>query len=64
MESLLLTLAVLACPAAMGVMMWMMMRGRSGGTAGPPRAEEQVAELRSEVERLKAERAEAAGNAR
>ena len=60
MEGLLLTLAVLACPVGMGLMMVMMMRsGRrssNGGQATVSGTEREVAELRSEVERLKAER--------
>jgi len=31
MESILLGLAVLACPVGMGVMMWFMARGMGGG---------------------------------
>jgi hypothetical protein len=46
-----LVVAVLACPIGMGLMTVLMMRGgrRSSNY-------EQIAELRSEVERLKAER--------
>ncbi len=62
METLLLGLAVLACPVGMGVMMWMMSRGRhqSGGgwpdnvRSGPPG---QVAAPRAEIDQLKADRA-------
>lgn len=54
MSSALLTLALLACPVGMGVMMWMMRsRGTSDGAGG---GEEQVAQLRAEIEQLKAER--------
>lgn len=56
MESLLLGLALLACPVGMGAMMWMMMRGQRAGS-GAPKARDQVAELRSEIDLLKAERA-------
>lgn len=56
MESLLYGIAILACPAGMGAMMWMMMRGQRGGNSGP-KGPDQVAELRSEIDQLKAERA-------
>lgn len=54
MEGLLLMIAVLACPAGMGLMMWMMMRRRRPTTADK---QEQVDALRAEVDALKAERA-------
>ncbi|CRK55246.1 hypothetical protein [Alloactinosynnema sp. L-07] len=54
MDSLLLTLAVLACPVGMGLMMWMMM-GRGKGSAEDKNT--QVTQLRAEVDQLKAERA-------
>lgn len=57
MESLLYGLALLACPVGMGAMMWMMMRGQPGG-GGTPKDPDQLAELRSEIGQLKAERAE------
>lgn len=58
MQSLLLTLAVLACPVGMGAMMWMMMRGQhkdTGDTGG--QGQQQVEQLRAEIDQLKAERA-------
>lgn len=57
MESLLYGLAVLACPVGMGAMMWMMMRGQRGGTSSNPNGPDQVADLRSEIDQLKAEQA-------
>lgn len=70
MDGALLAVAALACPVGMGLMMWMMMRN-NGGTSGQstaPQADQgdqqvsladhEVAELRSEIEQLKAERVE------
>ncbi|GAA3845302.1 hypothetical protein [Amycolatopsis tucumanensis] len=54
MESLLLALAVLACPVGMGLMMWMMMRGQRKGSGDS--SEQQVAQLRAEIDQLKADR--------
>lgn len=55
MESLLYGLAVLACPVGMGAMMWMMMRGQrhDSGDAG---GQQQVAQMRAEIDQLKIER--------
>lgn len=62
MESILLGLAVLACPVGMGLMMWMMGKGMMGGANKKEQAN--VDEMRieqqrlaSEVERLENERA-------
>ncbi|MGH3868441.1 MAG: hypothetical protein ACRDQ4_20440 [Pseudonocardiaceae bacterium] len=55
MQSLLYGLAVLACPVGMGVMMWMMMRGRRQGV-GDAGGQDQVARLRAEIDQLKTER--------
>lgn len=53
MESFLYTIALLACPAGMGLMMWMMTR-RGNGTDD---TSAQVQQLRAEVEQLKTKRA-------
>lgn len=55
MQSLLWGVAVLACPVGMGLMMWLMMRGRRKEPGDAK--EHQVAQLRAEVEQLKADRA-------
>lgn len=60
MQQVLWAIAVLACPVGMGLMMWLMMRGQRKGPGETGTSEEQVAQLRAEVERLKAERAKGA----
>jgi nitrogen fixation-related uncharacterized protein len=59
MQSLLLGVAVLACPVGMGLMMWMMMRGQSKDTAASEdrSSQQEVQALRAEIEQLKAQRA-------
>ena len=59
MQSLLLGVAVLACPVGMTLMMWMMTRGQGNETAGiEDHSWQQDAEvLRAEIEQLKAQRA-------
>jgi hypothetical protein len=59
MQSLLLGVAVLACPVGMGLMMWMMMRDDSKDTGGSqdPSWQREVQALRAEIEQLKAQRA-------
>jgi hypothetical protein len=60
MESVLLGIAVLACPVGMGVMMWLMGRQQSKGTdqtGATASGQQQVEQLRAEIEQLKAERA-------
>lgn len=57
-SSLLLGLALLACPVAMGAMMWMMMRGQNKHGADPGNhSQQQVEQLRTEIDQLKAQRA-------
>jgi len=64
MQQLFYSLAVLACPVGMGLMMLMMMRGMRGdkgsqANPAPPAEGEnragQVAALRAEIEQLKAD---------
>jgi hypothetical protein len=55
MQSLFLGLAALACPVGMGAMMWMMMRGKKEDTGG--QSQQQVEQMRSEIDQLKADRA-------
>ena len=55
MHTVLLDLARLSCPAGMGLMMWMMMRGKGNDAGEQPPSAQQVERLRAEVERLKAD---------
>ena len=58
MQAVFLALSALACPVAMGGMMWMMMRGskKDTGQSTDPR-QQQVQQLGEEVEQLKSDRA-------
>lgn len=54
MEQLLYILPALACPVGMGLMMWFMMRGRGhGSAAGTPEQEQELAQLRAQVQALR-----------
>lgn len=60
MSTVFYTLAVLACPVAMGLMMFMMMRGQNKGATDQPGGSAdrgEVEALRAEIEALKADRA-------
>ena len=59
MQSLLLGVAILACPVGMGLMMWMMMRGQGQDSAASEdhSSQQEVQALRAEIEQLKAQRA-------
>ena len=58
MPDLMYLLAFLMCPIVMGAMMLMMMRGsgHEGNSEEPSRSVDEVAQLRAEVEELRAER--------
>jgi hypothetical protein len=60
MQSLLLGVAVLACPVGMVLMMWMMMRGQGRDAAATEDhgSQQEVQALRAEIEQLKAQRAD------
>ncbi len=55
METLIPTLALLACPVGMGLMMWFMMRGSKGGSGHSGARSTSVADLREEQRRIAAE---------
>jgi hypothetical protein len=60
MSTVFYTLAVLACPLAMGLMMFMMMRGQNKGSTDQPGGSadrSEVEALRAEIDALKADRA-------
>lgn len=55
MESVLIAMAVLACPLGMGLCMWMMARGMRGAhKEGGGDSQTSVAELRREQEQIAA----------
>jgi nitrogen fixation-related uncharacterized protein len=59
MQTLLLGVAVLACPVGMGLMIWMMMRDQCKDAAASEHygSLQEVQALRAEIEELKAQRA-------
>jgi multidrug resistance efflux pump len=54
MTETLYALAVLACPVGMGLMMWLMMRGGHRPSTPDADHEQELAQLRADVERLRA----------
>jgi hypothetical protein len=54
MPESLSALLVLACPVGMGLMMWLMMRGGRRASTAAPDHDSEIAQLRAEVERLRA----------
>jgi hypothetical protein len=55
MESVLLALALLACPVGMGLMMWFMAKGMRPGSKADAKAAISVEDLQAEHRRLGAE---------
>ena len=63
MTTLFYSLAILACPVGMGLMMWFMMRGSkqpASPESPPPDAGAELARLRAEIDQLQAAQLQAA----
>ncbi len=57
MSTIFYSLAILACPVGMGLMMWFMMRGNkepNRPSSTPPDAGAELARLRAEIDQLQA----------
>ena len=60
MSQVLFSLALLACPVGMGLMMWFMMRGKKHGnedsspSSPAPATDAELTKLRAEVDQLRA----------
>ena len=54
MSELLYSLAVLACPVGMGLMMWFMMRGMNTAPAVAPAQDAELVQMRAEIDQLRA----------
>jgi hypothetical protein len=59
MSELFYSLAILACPVGMGVMMWFMMRGSKEQPAAMTADEAQLSQMRAEIDQLRAGQASA-----
>ena len=54
MSELFYSLAILACPVGMGLMMWFMMRGTNNAPAVVPAHDAELARMRAEIDQLRA----------
>lgn len=54
MSELFYSLAILACPVGMGLMMWFMMRGMDKAPAVAPAQDAELARMRAEIDQLRA----------
>ncbi|NYI77064.1 hypothetical protein [Nocardioides panzhihuensis] len=60
MEQLLYSVAILACPVGMGLMMFFTMRRSGGHKPAQPANAQELASLRAELDQLKAAQSDAA----
>ena len=54
MSELFYSLAILACPVGMGLMMWFMMRGMNKAPAAAPAHDAELVQMRAEIDQLRA----------
>jgi hypothetical protein len=54
MSELFYSLAILACPVGMGLMMWFMMRGMNKAPAAAPAQDAELVQMRAEIDQLRA----------
>jgi hypothetical protein len=54
MSELFYSVAILACPVGMGLMMWFMMRGMNKAPAAAPVQDAELARMRAEIDQLRA----------
>ena len=54
MSELFYSLAILACPVGMGLMMWFMMRGMNTVPAAASAQDAELAQMRAEIDQLRA----------
>jgi hypothetical protein len=53
-SELFYSLAILACPVGMGLMMWFMMRGSKNAPAAAPTDDTELTRMRAEIDQLRA----------
>jgi hypothetical protein len=65
-SELFYSLAILACPVAMGLMMWFMMRGMNNQPAAAPAPADDVelSRMRAEIDQLRAAQRDSAAHER
>ena len=61
MPELFYSLAILACPVGMGLMMWFMMRGMNNAPTVTPAQDAELARMRVEIDQLRAAERNSAG---
>ena len=54
MSEVFYSLAILACPVGMGLMMWFMMRGMNKTSAIAPTRDAELTRMRAEIDQLRA----------